>query len=163
MAASTTPSMRDRALSLAAKSFRVFPLVPNGKIPAITDWPNRASSDPKIVAAMWSEPVSGDSLPNNIGVACGHGFFVVDVDTKGGKPGMQSLEALKDLGLDTSTYTVRTASGGLHLYYRSDAPVKNSVSKIGHGIDVRGIGGFVVGAGSEVAGGTYEVINEGEG
>src|SRR5260370_1982327 len=48
------------------------------------------------------------------------------------------------------TYTVKTPTGGLHLYYTApDGPeIRNSVGKIGPLIDVRGGGGYVLAAGS---------------
>ena len=48
------------------------------------------------------------------------------------------------------TYTVKTPTGGLHLYYAApDGPeIRNSAGKIGPLIDVRGGGGYVLAAGS---------------
>jgi len=48
------------------------------------------------------------------------------------------------------TYTVKTPTGGLHLYYTTpDGPeIRNSAGKIGPLIDVRGGGGYVLAAGS---------------
>jgi hypothetical protein len=31
--------------TLAAEGFRIFPVVPNAKIPALSDWPNKATAD----------------------------------------------------------------------------------------------------------------------
>lgn len=78
-------------------------------------------------------------------------LFVVDVDVKPGKNGLESLTALvKRIGRLPPTRTVRTGSGGLHLYYRRPAGVRvpNSVGKLGPGIDVRGDGGYVIGPGA---------------
>ena len=48
------------------------------------------------------------------------------------------------------TYTVKTPTGGLHLYYTApDGPeIRNSAGKIGPLIDVRAGGGYVLAAGS---------------
>jgi hypothetical protein len=40
---------------------------------------------------------------------------------------------------------VITGSGGRHIYFLTDAPIRNEASgKLGQGIDVRGIGGQVL-------------------
>jgi hypothetical protein len=58
------------------------------------------------------------------------------------------------------TLTVRTPSGGQHLYYVAPPgrEIRNSASRIGPKIDVRGAGGYVLAAGSVVGGRAYEVI-----
>jgi hypothetical protein len=81
----------------------------------------------------------------------GDGLIVNDVDVKNGKDGLNSLLEL-DLPLDT--LTVRTPSGGMHLYYKGP-PVANSAGKLGEGLDVRGYHGYVVAPGSIVGGGRY--------
>ena len=57
------------------------------------------------------------------------------------------------------TRQVRTPSGGVHLYYKPPPGVflKNSVGRLGPGVDIRAIGGYVVGPGSVVDGRRYEV------
>lgn len=148
-------SMRDEAVALTA-FFRVFKLVVNGKTPAIEGWPEAASDDPERVKAMWTDPVTGESLDNNIGILTGKGFFVLDVDVKNGRSGADSLDLLKDLGLDTDTVTARTPSGGLHLYYGLPAgTVRNSANHIGRGLDVRGHRGYVVAPPSTIDGKPY--------
>lgn len=153
-------SFRDYALEQAAQGFRVFPLMQGGKNPALaTDWRKLASIDSDRVYAMWTDPVTGWALPFNIGIATGSGLVVLDIDVKNGRNGKLALSALE---LDNErlppTRTVRTPSGGEHRYFRTDRPIGNSASAIADGIDVRGEGGFVVGAGSVVAGGRYERV-----
>jgi hypothetical protein len=60
------------------------------------------------------------------------------------------------------TYTVHTGRGGTHLYFRRPAGVRlgNSAGErggLGYLIDTRGIGGYVVAAGSTVDGRPYTV------
>lgn len=89
----------------------------------------------------------------NWAIACGDGLFVVDLDVKPGKNGIQSLAAL---GKVPRTRTVRTGSGGLHLYFLGDA--SNTTSKLGAGIDTRGANGYVMAPGSShISGRTYEL------
>jgi hypothetical protein len=163
--------MRERAVALARMGYRVFKLREDGprdekgrapgKLPAVEAYFDVASSDPARVYEMWTCPVSGVPLHNNIGIST-DGLLVIDVDTKDGKRGAESLELLVDvLGLDTNTREARTASGGRHLYYRmSGREVKNSASKIAPGIDIRGYHGYVVAPGSIVDGNEYTWAND---
>jgi hypothetical protein len=150
-------SMRDHAVALAA-FFRVFKLVVNGKTPAIEGWTASASNDPDVVQQMWTCPVTGESLDNNIGILTGEGFFVLDVDVRDDKPGRDTLATLEALDLSTDTVSVRTPTGGLHLYYSlpPSSTVRNSVNEVGPGIDVRGWHGYVVAPPSTIDGKPYE-------
>lgn len=153
------PSMLDHALALAAQGFRVFPLRPMGRTPMKTGWQTAATSDAERVREAWWDPVMGVAQPFNVGIATGHGLVVLDIDVKHGKDGERALRLLEMLN-DTlpATMTVRTPSGGRHLYFRAPRPVGNSVQRIAEGVDLRGEGGLVVGPGSEVMEGTYERI-----
>jgi hypothetical protein len=55
------------------------------------------------------------------------------------------------------TWTVATASGGQHLYFRQpvDVDLGNTAGKLGWKIDARGHGGYVVAAGSVIRGKRY--------
>jgi len=154
------PSMRDRAVDLARMGFRVFKLKVGDKTPDVSKPYDVASSDPGVVHRVWTNPVNGESVDNNIGVACGNGLMVLDVDVKNGKPGMQSLEFLEDMGLPIDGLRVRTPSGGIHVYLEvpPDTHIPNSVEKIAAGVDVRGHHGYVVGAGSVVGGIEYVFV-----
>ncbi len=148
--------MLDAALWNARRGFRVFPLRPcmaphcdcteNDKLckkPAHKGWQQEATTDEHVIEQIWN------GTEYNVGVACGDGLVVVDVDVKGGKRG---FETFQQLGLP-ATYRVDTPSGGCHFYFRGDA--RNSASKLGEGVDVRGVGGYVVGAGSTIGARTY--------
>lgn len=89
--------------------------------------------------------------PNaNIGIATGSRSFcfVLDVDTRdGGDASLLALEAKH--GPLPETVIAMTGGGGRHCFFRHPGGrVKNSVSGIGSGLDVRGDGGYVVGASS---------------
>jgi len=76
-------------------------------------------------------------------------LIVVDIDKNADLTGLQFPE----------TVTVRTGSGGIHLYYTSDAPIGNTAGKLANYIDIRGTGGQVVAAGSVHKNGkVYEYI-----
>ena len=124
--------MREAALAWAARGFRVFPCIPGSKEPRVKRFYEVATNDPAEVAKLWTDPVTGWSMPHNIGVDTTD-MIVVDIDMKGGKDGMASYMAL-DLPLDT--LMARTPSGGRHAYLTG--PSKSlSVNKLGDGLDIR--------------------------
>lgn len=158
----TKPSKRDYAITLAESGFEIFPLEPNGKIPAHAgvNWRKIASSDPQRVAEMWTDPVMESELDYNIGIALDAETVVVDVDTRDGKKGDKSLQLLEAIyGRVPPSFTVKSAGGGTHLYFKTETPVGNSASKVGEHIDIKSEGGFVVGPGSTIDGVAYEVID----
>jgi hypothetical protein len=158
--------LKDHALALAQKSFRIFPLIPNGKTPAIKGWQNLATVDSAQITRWWgnkphgrnSDPLAPKGPNCNVGIATGRGLVVIDYDTKPGKRGAESLAVHENIYGLPDTMRVRTATGGLHVYLRIDRPVRNSVSKIADNVDIRGDGGLVVGPGSVIDGKTYEVL-----
>lgn len=82
--------------------------------------------------------------------------MVVDLDMKTGKDGRFSLAMLElEHGGLPATFTVVTPSLGRHLYFASATPVRSSVEHVGKGIDIRGVGGYVVGPGSSIPAGRY--------
>lgn len=94
----------------------------------------------------------------NLGITTGQqsGLVVLDVDPKhGGEASLEKLEA--EYGLLPETPLVQTGSGGRHYYFlHPDEDVKNSVGKLGDGLDIRADGGYVVAPPSlHVCGGTY--------
>lgn len=159
----STPSLRAQAEALAARGFKVFPLIPNGKTPRDKAFYDVATADPQGVHDLWTDSVTGWPQPWNIGLLMGDGFAAIDVDVKNGKPGMASLGALN---LPRDTLTVRTPSGGLHLLYATDRDVANvsdsdkSPSPLGGGIDVRGHHGYLVGAGSVIDEQAYAIEHD---
>ena len=156
---------RDRAVALARRrNLRLFKLGVGAKFSVTEEFYNLASSDPKRVYDMWTCPVMGESLHNNIGVATGNGLLVLDIDVKGGKPGMQTLYALiakRQISL-ADRYVVATPSGGLHVYFRipEHMVIPNRVDAW-PGIDIRGHHGYVVGEGSELGDRVYGEYRDG--
>lgn len=138
--------MRGEAIKLASRGFRVFAVRAGQKRPVNEGWQREATSDAFSLLETFPEAA-------NIGIATGEDFTVIDADAKSG-----GLEGVETLGLPP-TLTVRTAGGGLHFYFKTPAghPVGNSVGKIAQGVDVRGVGGLVVGPGSVVDGRPYTI------
>ena len=140
------------ALQLAAEGFKVFPLIPDQKIPMKKGWQKLATNDPVEVEKLFRW---GDM---NIGLRTGEGLLVIDLDVKGGNDGIKTLEDWELLnGRLPPTRTSRTASGGLHLLYRTSEVVKNKTG-VHIGVDIRGDGGYIVAPGSTINGKPYEWV-----
>lgn len=133
--------MLDAALSYAHLGLAVFPLVEGAKNPATAKGFKNASTDEKTVRTWWTRN------PNyNIGIACGNGTMVIDLDVDEAKDedGTATLRKWEDdNGKLPETATAVTGRGGLHMLYRIDGEVRCSANpKLG--VDVRGDGGYIV-------------------
>lgn len=160
----STHNLTDWALHLAAQGWRVFPLVPGTKRPAVRDWEHRASTDPHRITRCWHA-----GTPFNIGLATGpSGLVVLDLDTTPaddtGPDGQQTLAELAAArGAELpATYTVTTPSSGTHRYYRCPTGVRlrNTAGHLGARIDTRAGGGYVVAPGSLLPAGGYELTDD---
>jgi hypothetical protein len=150
-----------RALALAEAGFHVFPLEEDGKLPIIKDFPNRATRDRALIEKWWS----GNST-RNIGISTTRygddkSLVVVDVDNKHGKNGGQRLIELELEGCEFPvTMEQETPTGGKHLIYITDFPLRQGVNTLGDGLDIRSKGGFIVGPGSRIGGKRYRLIHD---
>jgi hypothetical protein len=154
----------DWALYLAAMGWAVFPLAPMTKRqPAVKDWENRATTDPDRIRRCWSV----DRW--NIGVATGpSGLVVVDLDMpKDGDTGPDGPTALAALAAERggpvpNTFTVATPSGGSHRYFVAPPGVRlrNTQGHLCPNVDTRAGGGYVVGPGSVLPNGGYELDDD---
>lgn len=116
--------------------WKVFP-ADSGKHPLVK-WTEQATNDWEQVES-WLDEFPGCSwgMPTNE-------IFVVDLDVKTENNGIENFQALPGY-TKANTLTVRTKSGGLHLYFQQpEQLLRNSTSKIAPGIDTRGDGGFVI-------------------
>ncbi|QBR71892.1 hypothetical protein CU048_12125 [Beijerinckiaceae bacterium] len=150
-------SKLDSALDLAARGFRVFPLVENGKLPLFEGWPDKATTNPEQIRKWWTDEEFHLELNYNIGI-CTNDLIVVDIDVKSEKRGLESFEGL---GLSFDSFTVATPTGGRHVFYWGPL-CANTVEILGpgSGLDIRGWHGFVVGAGSVINGRAYEILRD---
>jgi hypothetical protein len=156
-----TASKLDHALALAKRGFKVFPLIEGGKLPAIQNYPAKATTDADAIARWFgADPVTGWEKDLNIGVLTGGDLAVLDVDNKNGVDGNDSLDRLTIVEDLPSTFQVETPSGGRHLYFRVSAETRNSAAKLGPGLDVRGRHGFVVAPGSTIDGKPYQAESD---
>jgi hypothetical protein len=149
------------ALELAEQGFHVFPLLPDSKKPAIKDFPNRATRDPEKIKDFWTDPVMELEQNFNIGISTTRfgdngALIVVDVDNKGDKRGDDVLFDLELEGKELPrTFAQRTPTGGRHIVLFHHEPVKQGVSVLGKGLDIRSKGGYIVAAGSWINGQNY--------
>lgn len=167
------PGLMVTALAHAGRGWHVFPLRPADKRPALrNDWESRATATDR--ARVWR---CWNHAPYNIGIACGPSNLVV-VDLDRPKPGQTpppawALPGVND-GADVlavlcerhgqpfpyETHTVRTASGGMHLYFTAPPGVRlrNTAGRLGWLVDTRAHGGYVVAAGSTLDTGAYITV-----
>jgi len=83
-------------------------------------------------------------------------LVVIDVDNKNGKVGDNVLADLQlENGVLPKSFTVKTPSGGRHLYFQGQT--KNRVGLHAPGIDVRSVGGYVIAPGVVKQGKPYQV------
>jgi hypothetical protein len=134
--------LADAALAYAERGWRIVPVPPGEKTPRLKGWPDRATAEPEQVARWFARS------PNlNLALATGAGSRVVVVDVDGPE-GRASWRDLQDAYCDApATLTCRSprTDGGTHLYFRHPGgTVRNSTSKLGPGIDVRGDRGACV-------------------
>ena len=151
-------SKLEQALALAKQGFYVFPVEANGKLPTIKDFPNRATRDIDQIRKWFS-------VERNIGISTSRfdnnkSLLVVDIDNKNGKDGDGSIFELELSGHEFPTSLEQaTPSGGRHIIYVTDEPVRQGVDVLGHGLDIRAKGGYILGMGSTLPNGKYQQIN----
>lgn len=131
----------------AADGFAVFPVYEpaangcscgkagcRGKHPRTPNGVSDATTDIKIIEGWWNK------WPNaSIGIATGEksGLSVVDLD---GPEGLRSGNGLRL----TSNVTSLTGNGKQLFFADTRGLLRNSVKKLAPGIDIRGVGGYVV-------------------
>lgn len=125
-------SFLDHALLYAQAGLAVLPLRPKGKTPLPRHGVKDATTDPQRLRDSWRRWPAA-----NLGVAVPERCLVLDLDTE---DALQRLKA-EDRPLP-ATARARTARG-YHLWYRTPSPVRNRVAVL-PGVDVRGLGGYVV-------------------
>ena len=150
------------ALAYAARGWPVFPCHPGNKTPMVRAWRDTASADGAQVRAWWTR--WPDAL---IGLPMGGptGLFALDFDprTDGATGEVWTLDRLKaDVealigGPLPASWTCVTQSGGVHVFFAqpTDGPpigngrgrLRDPAAPVPH-VDVRGLGGYVIAAGS---------------
>ncbi|MDN3293514.1 bifunctional DNA primase/polymerase [Streptomyces ficellus] len=169
------------ALDAAERGWHVFPLRPGSKRPALhgeercprtgecasghRKWEERATTDPARIHRAWC------GRPFNVGIATGpSGLLVIDLDmpknnsSSDTPSGVTTFKALCERAGQRvpTTRTVRTASGGMHLYFTAPPGVRltNTAGTLAPLVDTRAGGGYVVAPGSITPGGSYVVVDD---
>ena len=110
-------SMLDAALAYAADGYRVHPLKPGTKVPILSEWQHKATTDRKTIKRWWRDRPSA-----NIGIATGKAsnLWVLDVDLGSHPEEAQATmaELVERFGPLKPTRVVKTPSGGVHYWYR---------------------------------------------
>ncbi len=135
--------MYEYAIEYAQLGIRVFPLLPNGKTPAVKHWQDDATTDAAVIKAWWQK------WPNaNIGIATGQGsggLYVIDCDKH--HEGIDGIKAFQDWELSHGTFPLtwmaHTGSGGAHIFFRDTEKHGNRAGII-PAVDFRGDGGYIV-------------------
>ena len=130
-----------------------------GKHPRISAWTTEATTDRMQIEKWW-----GRWPRANLALATGEksDLTVIDADTSKGKPGVINLTKLCGAhgGIPPEAMQARSGSGGLHLYFRYAAELRNGTNVLGEAIDVRSEGGYVIAPPSNHAsGGRYSMLN----
>lgn len=164
------------ALAAASRGWRVFPLQVTGLAPAVRDWHDRSTTDPKRIRRCWSAGAFG------VGIApCPSGLVVLDLvpPTRGHRPlpewdlpgvvdGADVLAVLAERHgavYPSETYTVRTPFGGTHLYFTHPVghcpPTTHGPSSpLGWHIGLRTAGSYVAAAGTPTRWGSFTVVHD---
>ena len=128
------------ALEYAHKGWRVIPILPGTKRPALNQWQDAATTSTAQINQWWK----GSQSSCGVGIATGKqsGIWVLDIDDR---DALYELE--REHGELPATLTSITGSGGEHQIYKWPADgrtIHNSASGFAPGIDVRGEGGQIV-------------------
>jgi hypothetical protein len=73
-------------------------------------------------------------------------IFVIDIDGNEGRASLAALEMQHGQLTDTLTSSTGRDDGGEHRWFKypADCEIRNSASRLGNGLDVRGAGGYVI-------------------
>ena len=119
------------AVELAEAGWPVFPVDATTKRPKTAHGHLDATADVQKVR-VWHHLFDAHGA---IATPTGSGLLVIDVDPRNG--GARPSWA-------PETLTVKTQSGGLHLYYKVDEDIKSKAGLFGPGVDSKSAGGYVL-------------------
>ena len=129
------------ALELMAAGYRITPCWPQSKRPRGTGWQLKEWTDQTVISHWQHYPT------DNLAIITGYNdTFVLDADIyKGADVAEAFAEICLESGIDLTTdVTVKSASGGIHVYFTSSETIGNSNSGIAKEIDIKGIGGAAI-------------------
>ena len=138
-----------------------------GKHPAVNGWNSLATDDVNTVSRFWEQNVD-----YNVGVYCRpSGFFVIDIDPRGG--GSESFEKFESLVEGALPPTIEATTGeytigsgkvlrGRHIFYKCDESEEliGNLSKAGlKGIDIKHNGYVLIAPSRHFSGQCYEWVD----
>ena len=132
------------ALQYRERGWRVFPCHPATKQPVTGRGLHDATTDEATIRD-WFTRWPGAMIGCRTGVESGIWVLDRDVDAEKGIDGMAAFKALAD-GKEPlpDTNTNKTPRGGVHSIFKWIDGIKNSTSKLAHGVDTRGTGGYFI-------------------
>ncbi len=139
-------SMLEWALYYAKRGMAVIPIPPGKKGSVMTDWADKATTDPEQIKEWWTK------WPNdNVGFVTGqksNGIWAIDLDVDEDK-GEDGRETLRRWEMDNGiklpdTWQDISGRGGNHLYFHSDTTIPNDLRDTYPDIEIRGEGLLVV-------------------
>lgn len=114
-----------------------------GKCPAV-NWREKSTKDEHKIRKWWEHPWRAGEVAftPNIGIDCGKsGVLVLDADAYKDTYAGEHLLNWED----QQTVTSISGGGGQHLYFQRDAAeYGNATGNLPAGIDIRGVGGYIV-------------------
>lgn len=143
-------SMIQHAKRFSELNIPMVPVHSDKKVPLWEGWPDKGVIDHDSIQG-WLV-----AYPDcNYGLLTGHGLVVLDIDVKNGKDGFTSLASIVK-GDIPDTLIVKTPSGGYHYYFTASEGLAGK--RPAAGVDIQGLGQFVMGPGSTIDGKAYEIV-----
>lgn len=155
------------ALEWAKAGVPVFPCQPGGKAPLTQHGHLDATRETDVITEWWTSRWPQANVGLSVGAA---GLGVLDLDVRHGHDGPAALRQMAEAAkaVVPPTYRVATPSGGEHVYFLAPpGGLPSRAGRLAPGIDTRGLGGYVLAAGSVLddrpgqVPGTYQVVEVG--
>jgi RecA-family ATPase len=141
------------------------------KTPAMAGWGQWAEKATKTKVKEYAKTNKASNWAVHTGAS---GIVIIDVDVKGGKDGVESMNRLCTANSEKiDTLTVKTPSGGFHYYYKlpEGESITGGNNKLGVGVDIQAGGKYALLYGSKIEsgktkdgkeqiGGSYNVVSE---
>ncbi|MGZ4881366.1 MAG: bifunctional DNA primase/polymerase [Halobacteriota archaeon] len=139
-----TPTSWNFAIFMAKQGRKVFPIRKHDKKPLIKGWQEHATGDEATIRA-WSL----QHPDSNYGIVTGGGFFVIDIDIDDPVGVEAEIDKLREELGSFELGTVVKTGQGCQLYCATrGVTIQNSTKRLADNVDIKGDGGYVVGAGS---------------
>jgi hypothetical protein len=137
-------ALAQAAIDCARRGLPVIPCWPGTKKPRVR-WQGRRLATLEEVEEWWTQNPDDNIAIVPADLDSDGGCLVIDLDNKAAANGVALWERLKaEHGPVDETFTVRTPSGGFHLYFWSKRNFGNGKPRDWQGIDVRSAAGYVV-------------------